>query len=67
MAEPQKVPLKQLWQTYRNQIILSFDNAKEIALKNFDEFANMLNESLEENKKLKDAVPPKPLNTSPEK
>jgi len=47
MSEDQKqMSFKDYYQIMRNQIILAYDGAKEIALRNFDDMAKKLEEKL---------------------
>jgi len=43
-----EVTLQQYVSTLRNQIIISYDNAKEIALRNFDDMSTKLAQHLQE-------------------
>jgi len=42
--EEQKVSFADFYKILRGQIILAYDNAKEVALRNFDEMAKKLDE-----------------------
>lgn len=44
MSENKEMSLQQYITAMRNQIILSYDNAKEIALRNFDEVSKKMAE-----------------------
>lgn len=50
MSENKEVTLQQYVSTLRNQIIISYDNAKEIALRNFDDMATKLAQHLQDHK-----------------
>ena len=39
MSEQQNLTLEQYVSTLRNQIVLSYDSAKEVALRNFDDIS----------------------------
>lgn len=52
-----EIPLNELYKVMRSQIILSYDNAKETALKHFDDMAGRFLEQLEINEKLKQTAP----------
>ncbi len=43
-----EVTLQEYVATLRNQIIISYDNAKEIALRNFDDMSRKLAQHLQE-------------------
>lgn len=45
--QEQTIPFRDYYQRNRNQIVLSYDQAKEIALRNFDEMASKLAEQFE--------------------
>jgi len=42
--EPQNLTLEQYVSTLRNQIVLSYDSAKEVALRNFDDVSKKFGE-----------------------
>ena len=42
--EPQNLTLEQYVSTLRNQIVLSYDGAKEVALRNFDDVSKKFGE-----------------------
>lgn len=42
--EPQNLTLEQYVSTLRNQIVLSYDSAKEVALRNFDDMSKKFGE-----------------------
>ena len=44
MSEQQNLTLEQYVSTLRNQIVLSYDSAKEVALKNFDDISKKFGE-----------------------
>ena len=44
MSEPQNLTLEQYISMLRNQIVISYDNAKEVALKNFDDVSKKFGE-----------------------
>ena len=44
MSEQQNLTLEQYVSTLRNQIVLSYDSAKEVALKNFDDISKRFGE-----------------------
>ena len=52
-VQPKEVSFVDFYRTYRGQIVLAYDGAKELALKNFDEIAQKLQEALIEIDKLK--------------
>lgn len=47
MAEQKQVSFQDWYNSLRSQIILSYDNAKEVALKNYDQMASKLGEQLQ--------------------
>lgn len=52
-----ELPFNELYKIMRGQIILSYDNAKEIALKHFDDMAGRFADQLEINEKAKQTKP----------
>ena len=44
MSEQQNLTLEQYVSTLRNQIVLSYDSAKEVALRNFDDMSKKFGE-----------------------
>ena len=44
MSEQQNLTLEQYVSTLRNQIVLSYDSAKEVALRNFDDVSKKFGE-----------------------
>ena len=44
MSEQQNLTLEQYVSTLRNQIVLSYDSAKEVALRSFDDVSKKLGE-----------------------
>jgi len=44
MSEQQNLTLEQYVSTLRNQIVLSYDSAKEVALRNFDDISKKFGE-----------------------
>jgi len=44
MSEPQNLTLEQYISALRNQIVLSYDSAKEVALRNFDDVSKKFGE-----------------------
>lgn len=52
-VQPREVTFAEFYRTYRGQIVLAYDGAKELALKNFDDIAQKLQEALLEIDKLK--------------
>ena len=44
MSEQQNLTLEQYVSTLRNQIVLSYDGAKEVALRNFDDMSKKFGE-----------------------
>ena len=44
MSEQQNLTLEQYVSTLRNQIVLSYDSAKEVAIRNFDDISKKFGE-----------------------
>ena len=56
--QPKEVSYQEYVGSKRNQIVLAYDQAKEIALRNFDDMAQKLAEAMSQN--AKDNAPPAP-------
>jgi len=61
MSQEKQVSFQEYIATRRGQIVLAYDGAKEIALRNFDEMVGKLAEQLQIVEALKSASKPNPV------
>jgi hypothetical protein len=67
MSEQQNLTLEQYVSTLRNQIVLSYDSAKEVALKNFDDISKRFGELYIKEQQQQAQAEQKPQVTEPKK